>query len=331
MSEDVGKAPVNSELIIGDGSEDTGLVQSLIQARDVPAVQKTKLTTIRSSRPDISIFAFEGIDDKRVFYHWIKQIDPQLPYEPFVCHGKDKVLELRKVVERDVNDLKRGVYFFIDRDYDDLKGDEPSENIFVTESYSFENVLVSSQVLEELLKVELHCHSEPECRNAILELFASLYSQFLEIAKPLNFKIFLARRCNISQIGHLPSRINQIAKVTLEIVESPQVDPRDLVALVREPTEEEIARHSTDFEELDARTRYRGKFALLFFSKVLDLLIADRNNAESIFFADLDREELVAKGPVTLDSMASKSALPAGLTEFLEFVKADSAKVLQSA
>lgn len=36
------------------------------------------------------VFAFEGVDDKTVYYHWIKSLSPELTYEFFVCKGKER-------------------------------------------------------------------------------------------------------------------------------------------------------------------------------------------------------------------------------------------------
>ena len=104
--------------IMSEVSEGKALIQTMRDARDVPAVLKSKLTVLRSVAPEIAVFAFEGIDDKTVYYHWIKQIAPGLFYEPLVCKGKTKVLALRELLDRDKGTLKKNVYFFIDHDFD---------------------------------------------------------------------------------------------------------------------------------------------------------------------------------------------------------------------
>lgn len=139
----------------------SALIESMRDAREVPAVMKSQLAALRVVDPEVCVIAFEGIDDKTVYYHWIKQIVPKFVYEPFVCKGKAKVLQFKKMLEQDLGELSKGVLYVIDRDFDDLCGHQSAEELFMTQTYSFENYLVNESVLDELLKNELHCHAEP--------------------------------------------------------------------------------------------------------------------------------------------------------------------------
>lgn len=296
-------------------------VQRLKVAREVGVVLKARLASLRSTDSEGLVFAFEGIDDKAVYYAWIRRIDADLIYEPFPCDGKGQLLKLKDQLDRDRSGLAKGVYFFIDRDFDDLRDSAPSENLFMTEAYSFENYLVDGGVLEEVLKNEMHCHAEIECRVAVGALFERLYRAFLEITRDINFRIYLARKCKIYQNSELPQRINRLAAVTLTGVQAVDDDITALVVLEREPSAEEIAAHEGAFDELLPPLRYRGKFALLFFRKLLEQLAADRNSSESVHFAKLSREGLRARGHLELDALAGKSQLPAGLQAFIAKVR----------
>ena len=254
------------------------LVQHLRDARQAPAVLKEKLVALRSSSPDVLVFAFEGIDDKVVYYHWINRIVSGLSYEPFLCKGKKQLLALKRMLDRDLGGLKNGVYFFVDRDYDDLCGVDPGDVVYMTEAYSFENYLVTEMVLEEVLKNEYHCHAEIACRKAVIENFTVQYDAFLNITRETNRRIFIAKRCGIDRSSRLPSRIGQIAVVQLTSVSSAAATGCIQVQLVREPTAEEIERHSEEFDQLDPKMRYRGKFALLFFSRACNI----RNQAAAL-------------------------------------------------
>ena len=80
----------------------SALIESMRDAREVPAVMKSQLAALRAVDPEVCVIAFEGIDDKTVYYHWIKQIVPKFVYEPFVCKGKAKVLQFKKMREQDL-------------------------------------------------------------------------------------------------------------------------------------------------------------------------------------------------------------------------------------
>lgn len=300
-----------------EDSAASALIAAMREARDVPAVMKSRLAALRAVDPDVYVIAFEGIDDKTVYYHWIKQIAAFFVYEPFVCKGKTKVLQFKKMLEQDLGGLNYRVLYVIDRDFDDLSGYDDAEEIFMTEAYSFENYLVNEHVLDELLKNELHCHSEPACRTEVRQLFKTLYSDFLNATEHLNFRIFVAQKCGIRRAQDLPKTLSKIATVSLTSVTPVQEPVCAQVVLDREPTDEELKKLRAEFVVLNPKDRYRGKFALMFFCKWLGLLATDRNDASSSLFKGLDCDGLIAKRQFTLDSLAARAPHPPGLREFV--------------
>lgn len=290
-------------------------VEKLKRARSSPAVLKLKLAKLRSEDPNVPIFAFEGDDDKIIYYQWVRRSKPEMSYESFPCNGKDQLLALLDSVRDDMTGLADAVYFFVDRDFDELKGRSPGDDVFVTEHYSVENYLVSSDVLEEILKIEFHCHANKETRDEIIKIFNRTYDEFLELTRGINKRLFVARVMGAS-VKPLPEKINRIAKVNLlgvepgtqtdaEVVEFRDVEPV--------PQPEVIAA----FERLDGRERYRGKFALMFFIRWLDELAEQARAPDRGVFARVDNRSAVRRSEVTLTSLASKSALPAGLSAFI--------------
>ena len=295
----------------------SALIESMRDAREVPAVMKSQLAGLRAVDPEVCVIAFEGIDDKTVYYHWIKQIVPKFVYEPFVCKGKAKVLQFKKMLEQDLGELSKGVLYVIDRDFDDLCGHQSAEELFMTQTYSFENYLVNESVLDELLKNELHCHAEPICREGVRQLFLKQYSEFLSITKDINFRVFVAKKCRIQREKDLPNSLSRVATVSLSSVTPAQEPVCTQVILAREPTAAEYAELDEEFANLNPKERYRGKFALMFFGHWLGLLAKDRNNASSTLFMGVDRDGLVARQQFTLDSLAARAPHPPGLREFL--------------
>ena len=147
------------------------------------------------------------------------------------------------MLERDKANLIQGAYFFVDRDFDDLRGRELGQVTFMTDRYSVESYLVTPDVLEELLKDEFRCSTEIEVRETVIEAFKARFAQFLECVREINFRIFLGRRLGLKFANNFPNRINQLAVVALEQVASLQTSVRDLIPLQREPTDEECVAH----------------------------------------------------------------------------------------
>lgn len=296
------------------------LIQQLRDARSAPAVLKAKLASIRAHNRNIVIFACEGIEDKTIYFHWLRQVAPFLTYEFLVCNGKRRVLEFRKLLRRDASGLHDKVYFFVDRDFDELQGQEPGPDIYMTDSYSVENHLVTVDVLDQILQMEIQCHSEPAQRERVVKHFQNVYDGYLEKTKDHNHRVYLARRNNIGYAKPLPDRINLIAKIGLSEVDSSDCAVTDAVCLVREPTEAEIVDSLEDFYSLNRRTRFRGKFAVLFFSRWLQLLGEDRNSKAPSLFGGLEKPTSAANGRLTLDALASKSRAPECLRSFIHTI-----------
>ncbi|MFC5523469.1 DUF4435 domain-containing protein [Polaromonas jejuensis] len=292
------------------------MVERLREKRDAPAVLKTRLAAIRAHAADVLVFAFEGQEDKTVYYHWFKQVAPLLTYEVIVCNGKGKVLAFRELLQRDLTNLKERVFFFVDHDFDGLRGQAPDADIYVTDTYSVENHLVNKKVLDDLLKVELHCDGEPAVRAAVSAKSLALYERFLDVTKPLNQRIFVAKKAGIKNVKPWPNRINALAKVAIDDVTASDEQMTVVIALEREPTEEELTKFAEAFAELEPRSQYRGKFALAFFGRLLEVLAEDRGCPAPVLFAGLPSRG--ANGRLPLDTIASKSIAPQPFQQFVD-------------
>jgi hypothetical protein len=291
----------------------------LKEARKRPAVLKLRLASLRSEAPDIIVFAFEGDDDKIVYSQWIRRILPALEYEPFPCGGKKEVLQLREVVLRDVSGIGGPIYFFVDRDFDDLpEGCIDDDTIFMTSRYSVENYLVTAEVLVELLKNEFHCHGRPDVREPIKARFEADYLEFLAVTKEVNWRLFVARKLRIELQKPLPKKVSSLAAVALEAVGQSEIPMDDIVAYAVEPPEESVVPLVDEFESLDAPGRYRGKFAMRFFQRWLELLGAEYAQPALGLFGDIDRSSRARLSELTIGNYASKSNLPSGLPAFLD-------------
>ncbi|WP_428321816.1 DUF4435 domain-containing protein [Achromobacter mucicolens] len=295
-------------------------LQMMREARNSPAVHKINLATIRAHNSDCVVFVCEGVDDKKVYFHWLRIINPSLDYEFQICNGKGKLLDFREMLRRDASGLNENVYFIIDHDFDGLRSYPEGPDIYVSETYSFENWLVSTEVLDSILCVELHCHGEASLRDKVTSEFNKLYDKFLEITRPHNERIFLARRLGIDT-KPLPTRLAKLAEVTLTEVNPQQEPAHSVICLEREPCADEIEQRKQEFDELDPKNSYRGKFALLFFLRWLEMLGHDRNSDESIFFKDASRSAAKANGQIQLSALAAKSLPPPSFRSFVESIR----------
>src|ERR1700730_10737157 len=112
-------------------------------SRNSGAVLKTELITIRSRNSAIPVLVFEGDTDVGPYSVWISRVRDGWNYVSLPGRGKDQLLDLRQRLASDTTDVKRGVFFFVDRDFDDLRDQLPGPDIVCTDRYSIENYLVT--------------------------------------------------------------------------------------------------------------------------------------------------------------------------------------------
>lgn len=308
----------NAEALPPAGGD--GLLQVLKNSRNRSAVLKTQLVVLKSSLRNPTVFVFEGPEDKTVYHHWISKVNYAQPYEPFVCNGKSQVLKLFSAVQKDVNGLGENVYFFVDKDFDPVCDHPVSKNIFLTEAYSVENYIVRTETVVELLKTHFHFLPDIALRAQLVALFDQLYLEFLSVTREINFRSFVCRHLKIEAVPGLPKKLNKLAVVGLESVSAADDSAENVIKFSREPSQAELDMARAEFSKLTAKRDYRGKYAMMFLMRWLDLLVRDRNADDSKFFKAVKTAEAVA--PVNLDCVASRSVFPPGLSDFLGQVRA---------
>lgn len=296
-------------------------VARMLRARDSSATLKLELVTLRSRLPNALIFVFEGPEDKVAFAQWIRRLRPDLRYEPHPCKGKGNLLSLRMATLRDVNGLSSGVFFFVDKDFDELRGQPADPSTFMTETYSIENVLADRETVEQLLVNEFHCHGNPGGRDRIVALYEKCYDQFLLISKESNLRLLAIDVLKINGNGYVAGRIGQLATVAVDEVARGSMDPDKIVPLQRELSDEERASLIVLLESLNPKLHYRGKFAFLFLTCWLSKLAASRAENPKLLFDGMDLTYGVNPAEFGVALLASRSPSPRGLEEFLSNIK----------
>lgn len=313
-----------------DGSAPDLNVEALKRARNSPAVLKLQIARLRSALPDLPILAFEGDDDKIVYHHWLAKLRPDLVYASFPCGGKGKVLTLRQSLQRDRTGLNVGIYFFVDRDFDELRDQESGPDIFMTDTYSVENYLVSPSVLDKVLEIEFHCHASPNVRSAIRDRFLACYREFLDVTRIINKRLYIARQSKI-EIEPITDRLGDIAEVNFERSRAGRLSDQDIINFRSDPDINQVAQFEREFEALDAERRYRGKFALMFFKKWIECLAAQKDEADRGVFRDSTSKAPFRTGELGLNCYASRSAFPADLEAFVKAIAMPGAVFQQGA
>jgi hypothetical protein len=302
--------------VISESPEERAYVDRLKEARGGSAELKLKLIRLRADLPEVAIFVFEGNDDRSVYYNWVRYLRSEFRYEPFTCQGKGPVLSLKQAVDRDADGLGRNVYFFIDRDYDDSKGVALDDSLYMTDYYSVENYLVTAEVLEGLLKIEFHCHSEPAVRVSVINEFNRLYEEFLHEIVDVNELLHCARLTPVKLANSVPAGIGRIVSISLDDVDRSGESAFDFLAPVRAIEASEMAALASQFASLSPRERHRGKFSLSWFFQWLRILGAERVKQSGALFAGLSKEVKVSVDKISIATLAARSSPPQSFRDF---------------
>ncbi|WP_086648944.1 DUF4435 domain-containing protein [Gluconobacter sp. DsW_056] len=303
------------------GVIDNMYLERLKSSRDSSAVIKTRFLSFRSNFSNVKIIVLEGDDDKIIYGQWLQMVKPGWDYEPFPCGGKKEVRTLYNSLHKDRSGAKEGITFFVDRDYDDLHGFGAVDNIFLTSYYSVENYLVSVYTLSSLLRDVFPCHEVPGLRNKIIELFVDDYKNFLSITYRINERIFIARKNHIEISQRLPKTLTQIAIINVGSVTAANFSAESIVPFKTEPDPVTLAALKKEFSALDDKTRYRGKFALKFFTVWLEKLAVEFSEWTTGLLGDTKPKGNIRRAEITLSNFASKCQLPNIFSVFAKNMK----------
>ncbi len=143
-------------------------IEELRSSKEKPQVAFQEFSLSVSKFPNYLFCFFEGKDNP-YYVPRIKRFTNN--YHAIKCGGREKVLEVYRLINnrKEYNQYKKG--FFIDKDFN-VPSSDPL--IFETPCYSIENFYVSEEVFKEILKNEFHLS---EVSDNSFNILLSLYSK----------------------------------------------------------------------------------------------------------------------------------------------------------
>lgn len=247
----------------------------------------------RSVHPDDIVFILEGNEDYTFYSVMLKKVFHNISLEnisPYMVKGKDNVLKLYHELNFNIQEKFKGVLFFIDKDFDDQKKNIINDKLYITPTYSIENLLVNEKALKELLKAEYCCNDENahDDIQTIINLFKKLLINFQtsNLLKKANHILYYVR-CKKIRKNNIQKNICKLIKISLNgEIEEVEFDQKfyDFLGLKKEIANEELDVVLKEFEKLDPLREWRGKFIFQIFIKFLSLIKEDRGNKTPVYF-----------------------------------------------
>ncbi len=287
------------------------LLERMRDGRKSPQVLNIKLLSIRSSRPDSLVFIFESYEDVSVYGDWIARVPGSPRYEPVPGNGKEQLLAFQLMLEQD--ERLRGVYFFVDHDYDD---NPPLAHVFVLCAYSIENLLCTEDVVDSLLVDEFRCAGDPALRAILLAAYRTVMSRFEELSASLHEGLYVARKEGY-RVNAKPDVVSDYLCISLHDVTSKFSALDQIFDVSAGISDEKFASHRAAFLALDSSHAVRGKYALQTMREWLKHLVADRRSESPRLFPKISERLPGSPEQVGLRRLASAASVPVGLAEFV--------------
>lgn len=295
-------------------------VEILREAKRSIAVTLHNYLQLRNHNKDECIYIFEGNEDYSFYSTLINRIlERSVKITPLCVNGKENVLALRDKLEINEETSYQKVLYFIDRDYDLLKGRTQTNNLYMTPSYSIENLLVTEKNLKELLIGEYYCNDNHanEDITKIIELYRNRLNEFTSVMKKTNQLIHYIRVQKIKVKAIDVDAFKKIAKVSLEEVSCLSHDCWQHIGLTSDISTEYLNITKKEFDKLDPVKNWRGKFLYAFFSKFLALLKEDRGKKKPTYFKERKNMTFNPTGDI-IRTLASMIEIPICLKSFVK-------------
>lgn len=298
------------------------LINKLRESRDTYSEKLRQLLLNYQKYPHALFCVYEGEDAK---YYGIR-IDALTAIEDrrqIPCRGKDDVLKLYDRVIADEALSKSNTIFFIDRDFDGARGRTLTENIYITPCYSIENLYIHDNTIRKILIEEygVDTFSDSKEIDSLTALYMKLLDQFCQCLTTLNAWIILQRKKESpsSKLNLNNQKLNKFVTISLDKVE--QLYTKDDLSLLFPESvdieDSELSEKEEELRQADKICEYRGKYLIEFLRVFLELMKADRQNANPMHFKQRRKTKLNLSRVNILSELSQYAETPECLREFL--------------
>lgn len=255
--------------------------EELLKKSQSPNVAFHKFVLLhRKHSKDLFCF-FEGVDSQYYFPR-INAIEEN--HQPIICGNKKSVIEALKLIKKKYPSYR--TKFFVDADFDT---NTEIQDLYITTSYSIENLYCTPKVVANILKNEFQFSSTDSEFETILSLFQDRQTEFHMATALFNLWYFSIKKKsenlytvpNVSLSEKFPK---EFIRFSLENISSTY----DLQAIKAkfpnaiDISEDEMTGFKEEFESKPPLLRFRGKYQIEFLIKFLMQIIEDANKHNKI-------------------------------------------------
>ncbi len=266
-------------------------IDQLRKSRDKPQVAYQEFV-LHAEKGKDGLFCFCEGKDNAYYLQRIKRFTDN--YHPIKCGGRDKVLDVYRLITIHSEYDKYKKAFFVDRDFNEpLPHHNPP--IFETPCYSIENFYVSVDIFKEILINELHLSEvRDEEFQVCIRLFTDRQKEFHQATALFNawyaclveIRNKTKNKTGVNLDDKLPKDFldftldSVIAKYDFEKIK--QTFPQ-----ASEVSEDTLNTKLAEFTNCDQCKVFRGKYEMQFLVTIIELILQDSSKAQKYIKAKI--------------------------------------------
>ena len=259
-------------------------IEKLRKSREKSQVAYAEFALHTQKGKDGLFCFFEG-NDNAYYVPRIKRFTDN--YYPINCGGRDKVLDVYRLITIHAEYDKYKKAFFIDRDFNEpLPPHNPP--IFETPCYSIENFYVSVDVFKEILKNELHLSEvSDEAFQVCISLFTQRQQEFHQATSLIN--AWYACLIDIRNKTGNQTGVNLLDKLPKDFIHftlDSVVQKYDCETIKHkfpqalEVSEDILNIKLDEFTRCEQYKTFRGKYEMEFLVTIIERILHDSSNAQ---------------------------------------------------
>jgi len=257
-------------------------IDQLRKSREKPQVAYQEFV-LHAGKGNDGLFCFFEGNDNAYYVPRIKRFTDN--YHPIPCGGRDKVLDVYRLITIHSEYDKYKKAFFVDRDFNEpLPPHNPP--IFETPCYSIENFYVSVDVFKEILKNQLHLSEvSDEAFQVCIRIFTERQKEFHQAT--VLFNAWYACLVEIRNKTGNQTGVNLDHKLpkdfiyfTLDsVVKKYDIEKiKQTFPQASEVSEDILNTKLGEFTNCDQCKVFRGKYEMLFLVTMIELILQDSSN-----------------------------------------------------
>ena len=290
--------------------------------QEADCVEAIFLDYIGARAPQVIFLFFEGKDDFKYYFSKIQQVSNK-EYKYYYCNNKENVLKIHNMItKRSGKNNEIIKMFFVDKDFDDNSNID--NDIYVTPTYSIENLYFTDKAIESMIRGEMGLTEQSEVDKKDFNIACDYVKQFRDnIIK----EILYGNACYSLQIRK--SNKMGVKKPNLTGIKK-YADIKNISKL--EDIKEKIKNNYIEISEDEISEEYkrlsnnpvclvRGKYLLEKMPKCIDKIVEESNKGAEhagCLFSKKRRMSLNISEATLISNFSNYAEIPECLISYIE-------------